>query len=150
MARFIIGVVLLLALVGGAVLLEGGDLLRLVAISAFIVVFFPAVFAALAVWKAGAIGEALRDALGRRAGPQAARSARILAFLERLFYITAVLGWLLGDILILSNLGNPGLSGAGLSRAMAAGCVGPLYGILFGIVARVLRTRAEGRVGVKA
>jgi len=145
MSRFIIGVVLLLVLIGGAILLEGGSLLGLVGISAFIVVFFPAVFAALAVWKVGAIGQAFRDSLGKSGGADAARSVRIWAFYERLFYLSPVLGWFLGAILILSNLGNPEVA-LRMPRAVAASCLPFVYGIFFGILSRVLRSRAEGRV----
>ncbi len=146
MARFIIGVVLLLALIAGAVRLEGGRLLPYVGISAFVVVFFPPLFASLAVWKRGAIAQAFRDSLGGRgAVTHAARSARIWAFLERVFILSGIMGWLLGAILILSVLGDSLPSTVPLSRALSSSLLPLVYGIFFGILARILRARAEGR-----
>jgi flagellar motor component MotA len=146
MARFIVGVVILLALIAGAVLLEGGRLLLYVGVSAFIVVFFPPVFASLAVWKGSSIAQAFRDSLGGRGGAgNAARSARIWAFYERVFILSGILGWLLGVILILSVLGSAWVTAIPLSRALSTSLLPLVYGILFGILARILRTRAEGR-----
>jgi flagellar motor component MotA len=146
MARFIVGVVILLALIAGAVLLEGGRLMLYVGVSAFIVVFFPPLFASLAVWRGGAIAQAFRDSLGRR-GPveHAARSARVWAFYERVFILSGILGWLLGVILILSVLGASWVTPVPLSRAVSTSFLPLVYGIFFGILARILRARAEGR-----
>jgi flagellar motor component MotA len=143
MARFIIGVVLLVVFLAGAILLEGGNLLRYIGISAFIVVFFPAVFAALAVWDRKALGQAFRDSLGKKAATDAARSARIWAFLERIFYLMGVLGWVIGVILILSHL-NADTSR--LFRGAASDFISPVYGIFFGIICRILHSRALARV----
>ncbi len=145
MARFIVGVVALLALVAGAILLEGGRLLPYVGVSAFIVVFFPPLFASLAVWRGRDIAQAFRDSLGTKAaGGRGARSARIWALFERVFYLSGVLGWLLGVILILSALGSHPDTFV-LTRALSASLLPLVYGILLGILARVLRARAEGR-----
>ena len=142
MVRFITGLALLLALVCGAVLIEGGNLLGYIGISAFLVVFFPAVFASLAVWRARDLGQAFRDALGAHAGTGSRdRSVRIWTFFERVFYLSGVLGWLVGVVLILSSLAPDTSS---LSRAFSASLIAMVYGVLFGIAARILRCRADG------
>ncbi len=146
MARFFIGVILLLALIAGAVLLEGGRLLAYVGITAFIVVFFPPVFACLAVWRWEAIGGAFRDSLGRRgASGNTARSARVWGFFERVSLLSGVLGWLLGLVIILNYLAAPWPAAVPLSAALSSSLLPLVYGILLGILARLLRARIEGR-----
>ncbi|HVP18931.1 MAG TPA: hypothetical protein VMU36_08025 [Spirochaetia bacterium] len=141
MVRFFTGLVLLLALVCGAILIEGGDLLGYVGFTAFMIVFFPAVVASLAVWKARDLGQAFRDALGEHGGDHSAgRSVRIWAFYERVFYLSGVLGWLTGVVLI---LGTRASDTPLLGRPFSASLTAVIYGVFFGIVARILRYRAE-------
>ncbi len=146
MIRFIVFTLLILLFLVGAVLLEGGRLLVYVGISAFIVVFFPPVFACLAVWRWEAIGGAFRDSLGRRgASRNTARSARVWGFFERVSLLSGVLGWLLGLVIILNYLAAPWPAAVPLSVALSSSLLPLVYGILLGILARILRARVEGR-----
>jgi flagellar motor component MotA len=138
MVRFLVGVALLLALVVGVILLEGGNPSGFIAIASFIVVFGPAVCAAFAVWKPAAIGQAFRDALGTRNDATAARSARVWALLERMFIIWGIIGWLSGAVLILSRVSA---DTAELGRAFAISIIGPIYGVFFAILSRILHAR---------
>ena len=54
-------------------------------------------------------------------------------------YLSSVVGFILGLVLILSNLSDISTIG----RPLAVGLMTPVYAILFGVVARILRARVE-------
>jgi flagellar motor component MotA len=138
MIRFLAGAVLLVALVVGVILLEGGNPFGFVAIASFIVVLGPSVCAAFAVWRPAVIGQAFRDALGKRGDATSARSARVWALLERMFIVWGIIGWLAGTVLILSRVSA---DTAELGRAFAVSIIGPIYGVFFAILSRILHAR---------
>jgi flagellar motor component MotA len=142
MARFIFGTLAVIATLAFLIVFEGGDLLNFLMLSPFLVVVLVPAFAVLAVWSPGDWKRAWQDALARPTGsprPSAADSAELWAFHERTCYLASVLGFIMGLVIILSNLRE--LSTIG--RPLAAGLMTPIYAILFGIVARILGARVE-------
>ncbi len=141
MIRFIVSLVLLLGTILFAVVLEGGSPLQYVGTSAFIVELLVPFFAMLAVWRLAEIGHAFADAFSRKTeSASRARSARVWDFTEKVCYATGVIGLILGTVLILGRVnGSPVELGRGFSVCLTS----PLYGIMFGIVCRILKARVE-------
>jgi flagellar motor component MotA len=141
MVRFIVSLVLLVASMVGPIILEGGNILAYIGISAFIIDASVPFFAMLAVWRIGQIGTAWKDAFSKRGGSSSAvRSQRIWEFAEKVCYATGVVGFLAGMVIIFSNWGAP-LNTIG--RPLAAGMLGPIYAVLFAILCRILRARVQ-------
>jgi flagellar motor component MotA len=141
MARFIISLVLLLASIMGAVLLEGGNPLAYLGFTALIVELLVPLFAMLAVWRLSEIGHAFGDAFSRkRDDASRTRSARIWEFTEKVCYAAGVIGLILGTVLVLARVSA---SVADLGRAVGVSFLAPLYGVLFGVVCRILKARVE-------
>jgi flagellar motor component MotA len=141
MVRFIVSLGLLLATISGAVLYERGNLLAYVGISTLMVELLVPVFAGLAVWRLAEIGRAFGDAFSKKAdSPSRSRSARIWEFAEKVCYATGVIGFILGVVLTLAWVSG---SINDLARAFAASLTAPLYGVLFGVVCRILKARVE-------
>jgi hypothetical protein len=141
-ARFIVFLVLLLATITGTVALEGGSPLSLVGISAFILELFVPLFAMLAVWRWKQIGMALRHAFGMSGEPaERERSLRVWDFAEKACYAAAVLAEMLGFVIIANASGGIQWD---LLHALGASFIGPIYGVFFGIVCRILRARVQG------
>ena len=143
MIKFLSCVLAIMLIISGAFILEGGNPVNLLMLGAFLIVFFVPLFAALAVWKLGDIGKALKDALGKSPGKDSAlKSIRIWIFFERIFYLSGVLGFLAGIILILSRLGGD-LTDLAHSFAMDT-CFG-VTAVFFGILSKILRNRVENQ-----
>ncbi len=146
MIRFIIFTLLILLFLIGAVLLEGGSLAAYLGPTTFMIALLVPFFSAFAVWGFRDIGRAFRNALGK--GPEAGpleTSVQVWDFLEKTIYAAAVLGPVVGMILILSS--RPALPGdlATIGRPLAFAVLSLVYGFFFGIVARILRARVEER-----
>ncbi len=139
MARFLFGTVAIFATFVSLFLIEGGNLLSLLMLSPLLIVILVPAFAVLAVWSLGDWGRAWKDALARGDADSAPDSAELWAFYERMCYLASVVGFILGLVIILSNLGDISTIG----RPLAVGLMTPVYAILFGIVARILRARVE-------
>ena len=141
MVRFIIALVLLLASIALAIIMEGGALLAYAAITAFLLEALVPFFATLAAWRLSEIGAAWRDAFSRPVdAASAARSMRVWAFAERICYATGVLGFLAGGVLILGRAGQPGPE---LARALGVNLLAPLYSVLFGVFCRIQTARVQ-------
>jgi len=139
MPRFIVSLVLLLASILGAVLFEGGNPLGYVGPSALMVELLVPLFAMLAVWRLAEIGRAFADAFSKKPDSASrARSARIWDFTEKICYTAGVIGLILGFVLVLGRIAS---DVSALGRALAICFLAPLYGVLLGIVCRILRAR---------
>lgn len=141
MIRFIVSVILMLASMAGAVMLERGSLLGYIGFTAFIVELLVPLFAMLAVWRFAEIGRAFADAFTIKPDPVSrARSARIWEFTEKVCYAAGVIGLILGAVLVLSRVSG---SIDELGRAFGVSLLAPLYSIILGIVCRILKARVE-------
>ena len=146
MIRFIFGTLASLAVLVGAIVLEGGNILAYLVVSALGIALLMPFFGVLAVWSLADWLKAWRDALGKgrpQGGDKGARkSAAIWEFSERVSYAAGFVGFITGLILMLSNLSTPET----LGPSVAAGLTCPLYAVLEGLVCRILRARVESRL----
>jgi flagellar motor component MotA len=141
MPRFIVSLVLLLATLGGAVAIEGGNLLAYIGLSGIVIELLVPLFAMLAVWRFAEIGRAFGDAFSKKTRAKTREtSARIWAFTETVCYLTGVVALILGAVLVLSRIGG---SLEELGRALAVCFLGPLYGVLLGIFCRIMKARIQ-------
>jgi flagellar motor component MotA len=140
MIRFIVGVGLALAALLGAYLLEGGYPATLLGLSAFLVTFFVPLFAVFAVWSFRDWTQAWSHAFRRTGRDNGRVSIEIWKFSEFASYLAGVLASLTGAILILGAFGSAQIT---WNHALGAGLVGPLYGTVFGLIARILRAMVE-------
>ena len=141
MIRFFVGLALALSALLGAYLLEGGTPLTLLGLSALLITFFMPFFGVLAVWKFSEWTRAWSHAF--RPAQEAAAvkvSLDIWKFSEFACYLSGLVAFLVGLVLILGNLNVPQEQ---IARAFGAGLIAPLYGLLFGFVCRILRARVE-------
>jgi flagellar motor component MotA len=142
MVRFIVSLLLMLLSIVFALFVDGGNPLQIVGVPALIVELLVPTFAMLAVWRLAELRHALRHAFSDTGDVELrARSARIWEFAEKICYAGAVIGAVLGLVIILSAQNLPPEA---LRRAFGAACVAPLYGVIFGIVCRILRARVQG------
>jgi flagellar motor component MotA len=141
MIRFIVSLLLLLGTILFAVVLERGSILNYIGFTAFLVELLVPLFAMLAVWRLAEIGRAFGDAFSRKADTGSrTRSARVWEFTEKVCYAAGVIGLILGIVLILSRVSG---SVEELGRAFGASLIAPLYGVMLGIVCRILKARVE-------
>ncbi len=141
MLRFIVSLVLLFASIGLAVGIEGGKILSYVGVTSFIVELLIPSFAVLAVWHVREVGAAFRDAFRKKTDVASrTRSMQVWDFAEKMCYAAAVIGLLLGSILILGSIHQNVLE---LGRAFGATLLAPLYGILLAIICRIMKARVE-------
>ncbi len=141
MVRFIFGLLASIATILVSILLERGNLgAFFVPNSATIAVLVP-FFAVLAVYPLREWGAAWKDALGRGAPSAAPRSADIWEFQEKACYASGFIGFIVGLVLVFSQLNE--LSGVG--RGLAAGLSCPMYAVLLGLVCRILKARVMRR-----
>ena len=141
MVRFIVSLVLLLASIFGAFAVDRGNPLMFISIPGLMIMLLAPLFAMLAVWRFAEIGRAFGDAFSRKADSTSrAKSARIWDFTEKVCYATGVIAFFLGAVLILSRLYG---DVAELGRAAATTLVAPSYGVILGIVCRILKARVE-------
>ncbi len=141
MIRFIVSLLLLLGSIAAAFILERGNPLALVGVTALFVEVLIPFFALLAVWRLAEVGRAFADAFTRKAdSPTRARSVRVWEFTEKICYAAGFIGLILGVVLSLARISG---SLADLGRALAISLMAPLYGIIFAVVCRILRARVE-------
>jgi flagellar motor component MotA len=141
MIRFIVSVILMLASLAGAVVLENGNPLAYIGFTALLIEVLMPLFAMLAVWKLADIGRAFGDAFnGTSDTGSRARSVRVWEFTEKVCYAAGVIGLILGAVLVLARVSS---SPSELGRALGASLLSPLYGVLFGVICRILRARVE-------
>lgn len=139
MFRFIVGVGLAAVSLLAAYLIEGGNPWALLGLTAFLITFFIPLFGVLAVWRWGDWLRAWAHAFRAGAPDEVQVSVEIWTFSEFACFLAGVLATLTGGVLIFGNLS--GADAAHLSHSFGALLVGPLYGVGFGFVCRILRTR---------
>jgi len=145
MIRFVVGVVLSLTTILGALALEGGNGLTLLGLSAFLMVWFLPFFASSAVWGYRSWAQAWGAAFHAVEPGVARRSIQLWRFNEFAFYLAGFLGFLMGMILILGFTPWEGTTPDRVGRSLSAALVSPLYGFFFGYMARILRARVEAQ-----
>jgi len=141
MMRFVSGVALALVFLLGGFVLEGGDVLKLVVLTPFLITFFVPVFGVLAVWTWGDWARAWTHAFRPGEATETKSSVELWKFFEFASYLGGLVALIVGGVLILSNLGATEMK---WTQALSVALVAPLYGGVFGLVARVLRFRVEG------
>ena len=139
MWRFIIGVALMIATILAATMLAGGDILLYVALPAFILVLLVPVFSVFSIWNRRSWAQAFRHAFGPIGTTDERKiSSSIWSLFEITAYIAGLLG-LIADIVITLIRLDP----AKWTLQIAASLTSPIYGIFFGLISRILRTRVE-------
>jgi flagellar motor component MotA len=139
MVKFIISLFLIFFTIAGALLLEGGDPVSYLGITAFIIVFFIPVFASMGVWGLSEIGNLWVDSFSKKKTPTLKVSLKIIDFYEKGFYISGILCTVLGIIFVLAHIEKLEVLGRGLALSF----LGILYGLIFGLIARILRARLD-------
>ena len=141
MVQFIASLVLLLAMLIGAVLIEGGNPLAFIGLSGLVIELLVPFFAMLAVWQLAEIGNAFGDAFSKKARAKSREtSVRIWEFTEKVCYVTGIVAFILGGVLVLSRIAG---SLEQLGRALAVSLLAPLYGVLLGIFCRIMKARVQ-------
>lgn len=141
MIRFLSGAALALIFLLGGYVLEGGNVARLVVLTPFLITFFVPVFGVLAVWSLGDWARAWKHAFSSGDPEATRRSAALWKFHEFASYLAGAVALIVGAMLILSNLAAPEVR---WNQSLSVALVAPVYGGVFGLVARVLRFRVEG------
>jgi hypothetical protein len=137
--RFIIGVALMIATILAATMIAGGDILLYVALPAFILVLLVPVFSVFSIWNRRSWAHAFRHAFSSMGTAEERKtSAGIWSLFETTAYIAGLLG-LIADIVITLMRLDP----SKWTLQIAASLTSPIYGILFGLISRILRTRVE-------
>lgn len=143
MIRFFVSIVLSLGLVMSALMMEGVNPVSLVVFSMFLIVISIPVVNSFGVWTAKEICTAWSDPFFKKSRDSFPVSLKILEFQEKLFYISGITGTILGFVLILSNIPQEKIVFEELGRALAATLVGPIYGLFFVTVMRIMRARID-------
>ncbi len=136
MIRFIVCLVLAIAVIFGVVAVEGGSLLALFALTPFLLVVLLPVLAALAAFRPKDLLRAFTEAFGKKSSD---RSEQVCRFFEKMFVAVGIIGTLLGVIITLSNVRE--LSKIGSPLAVTLLC--PLYAAVFWTITRVWRARLK-------
>ena len=136
----ILGVLLMLGTVLVTVLIEGGRLSMYLNPSAFVFVFFLPFFASMAVWKWKELTTAWAAPFAKTAR-NAGTAEKVWNFTEKMFYLSGLLGLLMGVVVVLANLGTGGQEAVGAGIAVAF--IATIYSIFLGMLARVFRERCS-------
>lgn len=144
MIRFFVGVLLVILTFVGSLMLEGGNPWAYFAPAIFLLVMFVPLFASLAVWKAGQITTAFRDAFKKGKASEPAMSLRIFDFYEKAFYIAGAIGLVFGAVLVLGQI-VPKADARDIAHSSAVAILCILYAAFFGLVTRILKARVEER-----
>jgi flagellar motor component MotA len=139
MLRFILGTLASAAVVVLVIVLENGSLLAYLGLTPGLIALLLPFFAVLAVWPLREWAKAWKDAFIPKESPTTARSSSIWNFQEKACYAAGAIGFLAGLVLILSQLST--VSRLGPALAMSLVC--PMYSLLLGLVARILRARVD-------
>ena len=139
MKRFVLGTLATMFVVALAMWLEGEDLLKLFLPSPLLITLISPLCAVLAVWDLKSWREAWRDAFVANSEPARREgSAKLWDFLEKSFYIAGSLGFIAGAIIVLASPGD-------MADHFSADLISPLWGIVFAIIARILKYRVLTR-----
>jgi hypothetical protein len=140
--RFIIGVALIIATVVGATVVAGGDILWYVSIPAFILVPLVPIFSVFSIWNRRSWARAFRHAFSPIGTAEERKiSAGIWSLFEITAYIAGLLGLIADIVMILVHLDQ-----LKWTLQFAASLTSPIYGIFFGLISRILRTRVENPI----
>lgn len=143
MFRFIFSILLILGISATAIGIEGGNPANYLGLTAFLISFFTPVAAVLGVWKLKDWGRAFTHAFARSLAPGEGKTSLALwGFYETTAYLSGILGFLTGGVLILGSLG----SSLPWNHALGACLIAPLYGLFFGLVGKILKARVENRL----
>lgn len=149
MLRFVLSFILVIVFFLVGWMLEGGNPLKLLGPSSFIITFFVPFFAVISTWSFKDWRKAFSIAFTATANPEEVRMGVALWLLwERLSFIGGVLGFIGAMILILGGLPTPdnALDLNLLGRQIGVALIAPLYGIFFAIFGRIMKTRIEENV----
>ena len=141
MIRFIVSVAMALLALLAAYVVEGGNPMALLGLTAFVITFFVPLFGVLAIWQFQDWRRAWSHAFHVGGKDEARVSVALWTFSEFACYLAGILGSLVGGILIMGNLG--GADWVHLGHSFGALLVAPLYGVTFGLVCRILKSRVE-------
>ena len=137
MIRFVVGALLILATTLGAILVEGGNPLDYLGLTAFMLAFLIPIFAVFCVWDRRTWAGAFRAAFGKQdADPKI--SARLWGLFESTSYIAGILGFIVGGILVLNYLGH-----TPWNRSLAACLIAPIYGLFLGLLGKIMKAKVE-------
>jgi hypothetical protein len=142
MLRFIISIFLAFGFALLAVFLEGFNPINLIGFSAFLVAVSIPIISSFGVWKAGEVITAWRDPFSKKRKDSFAVSIKILEFQEKLFYVSGIVGLILGSIIVLNNI-KFYQTIERVCFGVAATLICPLYGLLFASITRVMQARVD-------
>ena len=144
MIRFTISVLLMVLLLCGVLLIEGFNPVALFAFTPFVVAVGIPVFASLGIWGFRDLLDVLRHAFLSGKTGNTEKSVSICNFYERLFYISGIVGTILGFSIVLFRIDQLGTRNE-ICRAAAYCLIPSVYGILFAVLARMMHARIENR-----
>ncbi len=140
MIRFLIFIFLAFGAVILAVALEGFNPINLLGFSALLVAVSIPIISSFGVWKAAEVVCAWKDPFSKKKKDSFPVSMKILKFQEKLFYISGVIGLILGSIIVLNNI-KFYQTIERICFGIAATLICPLYGLLFAAIMQVMRAR---------
>lgn len=144
MVRFLISIFLMMTLLCGVLLIEGFNPVALFAFTPFIVAIGIPLFASLGIWGFRDLIDVFRHAFLTDKTGIVDKSVNICTFYERLFYLSGLVGTILGFSIILFRINTLG-SKSEICRAAAYSLIPSLYGIFFAVIARMVNARIKNR-----
>ena len=142
MIRFIVSSFLMTLVVCGALMLEGFNPAVFLGFTSFLIVLGIPLFSSFGVWKTADIINVWKDAFSPSPRPSSKESLAVIAFHERLFYLSGVCGTLLGFAAVLLRYGQLGTI-ENVCRGLAYSLLCLIYAMLFAAVSRILHARIE-------
>jgi flagellar motor component MotA len=143
MIRFTISVGVTIGAIVAAVIFEGFNPMFFLGFTAFLVVVSIPVITSFGVWNARDVFTAWRDPFTRKKSESFAVSMKVLAFQEKLFYISGAVGTIIGSILVLNSIQNLAIDK--ICAGFAATLIAMLYGLLFAAIMRILQARIDSK-----
>jgi flagellar motor component MotA len=124
------------------ILMEGGNPIALLNVSAFVLVTALPLLAGLAVWGWKALSAGFSAPFRRSA--RIKNASGIWAFLEKMCYLSGLLGFVLGIVYVLSVLRGSELAFIeNLGKGIAVCLVTVFYGLFLGMLCRIMKARVE-------
>ena len=144
MIRFTISFLMMILLLCGVLLIEGFNPVALFAFTPFVVAVGIPLFASLGIWGIRDLIDVLRHAFLSGKNGNTEKSVNICVFYEKLFYLSGIVGTILGLSIILFRIDTLG-SKSEICRAAAYSLIPSLYGIFFAVIARMMNARIKNR-----
>lgn len=142
MIRFTISFLMMVLLLCGVLLIEGFNPVTLFAFTPFVVAVGIPLFASLGIWGIRDLIDVLRHAFLSGKNGNVDKSVNICSFYERLFYLSGLVGTILGFSIILFRIDTLG-SKSEICRATAYSLIPSVYGIFFAVIARMMNARIK-------